>query len=127
MLSCSSGDEKNMKSDTSLTDTKWVLKVLNDKIISPADTSKAPYIIFSKKESRLNGKGGCNTIFSSYALVGDKLTFGPIASTEMYCDQMETETEFLKTLSRIVRYRINGTILNLYNSEKIAAKLEAVK
>lgn len=127
ILSCSSSGEKNTKSDSPLTGTKWVLKVLNDKNISPPDSTKAPFIILSKVDSKLNGNGGCNTIFSTYTLDGDKLKFGVIASTEMYCDQMEPETEFTKALSNIVRYKINGTNLNLYNSDKVAAKLEAVK
>lgn len=125
LFSCSSSGEKNTKSDSPLAGTKWVLKVLNDKKVSPPDSTKSPFIILSKDDSKLNGNGGCNTIFSSYTLDGDKLKFGPIASTEMYCDQMETETEFTKALSNIVRYKINGTNLTLYNSDKVAAKLEA--
>ncbi|GEM_PF-5729733 len=36
-------------------------------------------------ENRLEGHGGCNRFFGSYALAGDRIDIGPIGATRMAC------------------------------------------
>ena len=47
----------------------------------------------------MTGYGGCNNIFSDYVAKDEKISFGPIASTRMYCEGlMELEGSFMRAL-----------------------------
>ncbi len=126
LFSCSSSNEQPSTPNASLTNTRWVLRALNDKKVFTPESGKEAYISLTKLDKRLSGNGGCNTMFSTYTLDGNNIKFGVIASTEMYCAQMETETAFLKALEKVVKYRIKGDTLYLYDSVGMIAKLEAV-
>jgi heat shock protein HslJ len=68
----------------------------------------------------IGGSAGCNRYFGSYEIEGDKLTIGPLGSTEMYClpdEVMEQERGFLAALSGAASYRIEGEGLEIANSE----------
>ena len=128
LFSCSSSKEESPSvSNASLTNTRWVLRVLNDKKIFTPEKGKEAFITLSKDGNKANGVGGCNNFFTTYTLSGKNLSFGPVASTEMFCEgQMDTETAFFKAISNTKTYRINGNYLYLSDSSKVTAKLEAV-
>ncbi len=127
LISCSSSENQNTKPNASLTNTRWVLRVLNDKRVFTPEGGKEVFILFGKDTARVNGSGGCNNFFGKYVKDGSSLKIGPVASTEMYCEgRMETESAFFKGLETTVRYKINGDVLSLFNSDKVFAKLEAV-
>lgn len=44
------------------------------------------------------GHGGCNRFFGSYEHSGNTLTFGPLASTRMACQDMSGERAFMQAL-----------------------------
>lgn len=128
LISCSSSKEEAPNtSKASLTNTRWVLRVLNDKKIFTPEKGKEAFISLSKDGNKANGVGSCNNFFTTYTLSGKNLSFGPVASTEMFCQNgMETETAFFKALSNTRTYKISGNYLYLSDSLKVIAKLEAV-
>ena len=127
IISCSSSNEQSQTPNASLTNTRWVLRVLNDKKIFTPEGGKEAFITLTKDGNKANGSGGCNNFFTSYTLDGKNIKFGPVASTEMFCQsQMDTETAFFKAIGNTKTYRISGNFLYLSDSVKVTAKLEAV-
>jgi heat shock protein HslJ len=61
----------------------------------------------------------------TYQLDGQKLKFGPLATTRMACPAMPTETAFLKALEATTRYEVSGSSLTLYGADTAVARLEA--
>jgi heat shock protein HslJ len=62
------------------------------------------------ESGRLSGFAGCNNFSGSYALDGDQLKIGPVASTQMACPEpgSSIETAFHKALSGTLRYAVDG-------------------
>jgi heat shock protein HslJ len=61
---------------------------------------------------RASGNSGCNSFTASYEFTGgDRLDFGPIASTRMACEPavMEQETRFLSILDAATSYSRYGS------------------
>jgi len=120
IASCSSTNVST--SNTSLDDTKWILRTLNNKKIFIPESSKEVYIEFKSVDSKINGYGGCNTFFGTYTKTKNKLIFGPIAKTEMFCEAlMDLENNFVSALSKTVRYKIRGNVLELYDVNNLLA------
>jgi heat shock protein HslJ len=67
------------------------------------------------ESGRLAGFAGCNNFSGSYTLDGDRLTIGPVASTQMACPEpgSSIETAFHAALSGTLRYVIDGDDLTL--------------
>jgi heat shock protein HslJ len=62
------------------------------------------------ESGRLSGFAGCNNFSGSYAVDGDQLKIGPVASTQMACPEpgSSVETAFHAALSGTVRYAVDG-------------------
>ena len=69
----------------------------------------------------LGGSDGCNRYMSGFTLVGDTLTFGPIATTRMACrgpqGAAEQAAAYAAALGTVTGYRIEGEELVLLNRE----------
>ena len=57
---------------------------------------------------RISGTGGINGLMGDYRLVGEIVTFGPVATTMMAGppDRMAAEQRFLGDLARVARWAI---------------------
>ncbi|MDQ3020037.1 MAG: META domain-containing protein [Bacteroidota bacterium] len=127
LISCSSSNEQTTKPNASLTNTRWFLRVMNDKKIFTPESGKEIYITFTSDGNKASGSGGCNNFFSTYKVAGKKINFSNVGGTEMYCDnRMETESEFYRILERAKTYKIRKNILSLFDSNKVIAKFEAI-
>lgn len=123
--SCTSSGSST--TNTPLKNTRWVLRALDDLKVFTPEGGKEAYILLQENEAKANGLGGCNNFFTTYTLSGKQLKFGLIASTEMFCEgRMDLERKFFKALESIVRYRVSGNYLYLYDSVRLIAKFEAV-
>jgi heat shock protein HslJ len=90
-----------------------------------AETTRHPGFTLLADGRKVQGSAGCNRIRGTYKLDGEKLKFGPLATTRMACPAMETETAFLKALEATTRYEVNGSSLTLYGADTAVARLEA--
>ena len=98
----------------SFTGTHWTLIALGDRDIMAASAAREPHLTFTADSSRVSGSGGCNRVFGSYAMSGDRLSFSGVASTKMACTTgMDIETAFLPALARVARWRIVDRHLEL--------------
>jgi putative lipoprotein len=93
-----------LKRGSDLKGTAWSLIEINGQ---PILEGSAPTLIF--EADRAGGNASCNTFGGEYMAKDGKLSFGPIASTLMYCeDVMDQETAFLAALERAEGYLIKA-------------------
>ncbi|PZF78501.1 hypothetical protein DK847_01425 [Aestuariivirga litoralis] len=71
-----------------------------DWVLAGASGKRAPYLRF--EAGRVAGLGGCNRFKGSYKLSGAKLSFSPLAATQMAClDGFEQEQAFFAMLAKV--------------------------
>lgn len=128
LLTSCAGSQKKIQAiqHLSLFDTNWNLVAINQR---PIDTleSKRPHIQFSKKEMKATGNNGCNSVFASIDTIEDRLSFGPVGSTRMACQEgMEIEMAFLGMLQASKKYRIDGySLLIMDGNGQVVGKFVA--
>ena len=93
---------------------KWLLESYGD-VDSPTAVIEDTRITAEFAGGQVNGKAGCNNYFGSYEVKGTEITFGPVASTEMYCMDpegvMDQETAYLAALQSAEKFETgNGTL-----------------
>lgn len=94
----------------------WVLEELNGKRISSEDFGKEfPMLEIYASTNKFSGFSGCNRINGSLFFEKGKLRFINITSTEMACDNLYKETEYISTLQNITSYSIGENRLILSN------------
>ena len=106
--------------------TEWRLADIGGQPSPPgADSTRHPGFTLLAKGRKVQGSAGCNRMTGTYELDGQKLKFGPLATTRMACPAMQTETAFLKALEATTRYEVSGSSLTLYGADTAVARLEA--
>ncbi len=73
------------------------------------------------RDGALQGVAGCNQYGATYETDGERLLIGPIAHTEMACQEppgvMDQESDYLTALSRATEYRTTLTNLELLDAD----------
>lgn len=90
-----------------------------------AESTRHPGFTLIAEGRKVQGLAGCNRMNGTYQLDGQKLKFGPLATTRMACPDMQTETAFLNALEATTRYEVSGSSLTLYGADTAVARLEA--
>jgi copper homeostasis protein (lipoprotein) len=110
-----------------LENTYWKLTRLGNAAIIVGEQQREPHLVLRSQDRRLGGSGGCNRLLGSYALDGDTLTFGQMATTKMACAQgMDTEQAFLDALTQVKTWKIVGEHLELFDADgNLLARFEA--
>lgn len=118
----------NTLADSPLRGTYWKLVRLGDNPVAAAAQQREAHLILAADALRVAGSGGCNRVTGSFELDGDRLHFGGMASTRMFCPNgMDQDKRFLEVLEHVERYRIRGGHLELLDSTgAVSARLEAV-
>jgi heat shock protein HslJ len=85
---------------------------------TPDETDALPDVPTSlvfNDDGTVGGSAGCNQFGGDYETAGDQITFGPLTSTLMACEQpiMDQESAVLATLSGTVSYSIDGNTLRI--------------
>ncbi len=108
---------QNNSSMYELENNYWRLVSMNDKPSVVYENQTEQHLMI--KENQASGSDGCNNYFMPIDLNGQKITFHQGGSTLKMCPQGEAEAmEFLKTLSSINNYEINGSVLNLKKGDQ---------
>jgi heat shock protein HslJ len=98
------------------TDHAWQLTNIagpEGTMTTPA-TGTSPTLVF--EGDRAAGNASCNQYFGSYELDGSSISFGPLASTEMFCAEpgvMEQETAYLSALESVDAWEMDDETLTL--------------
>lgn len=106
---------------------RWNVVELEGTELVPGADETLPYLELDAAEGRVSGHGGCNRLSGSYELEGEKLRFGPVATTRMACaeDVMRREEAFLAALAATKRYQFDAGLLVLLDDECVLARLAA--
>lgn len=80
----------------------------------PVNNPFDQFIAF-KSGGEVSGYAGCNQFFGTYELTGDRITFGPLASTRRACagPQGAAETDFFNLLDQVRTLHVHGHELHL--------------
>ncbi len=97
----------------------WQKTVMSDgSVVTPKVADK--FTITLGTDGNLSGTTDCNGFFGSYSLGSDGvLSFGPLASTMMFCDGSQ-EQVFVAAVQKVVSYSTDATgslMLSLANNE----------
>lgn len=118
------GDAQALATDP-LQGVEWVVEDIAGTGI--VDSSRATLMLDGGKVA---GSGSCNRYFGPYTLVGDKLTFGNMASTMMACPEalMEQEQRFLQALQQVQSFEFtpDGALVLRAGDETILARRAVV-
>lgn len=105
--------------DLSLEGKTWNLTAFNDgqNLVSVMPDAQ---ISAEFKAGNISGTGGCNSYSGAFTQEGKKLSFGPLAATEMACLEpaglMEQEAAYLSALSKVASYSMTGNKLTLFDA-----------
>jgi heat shock protein HslJ len=104
---------------------EWTLGQLDGAPLDLADEERAPFLVLDLEEAHVTGSGGCNRLVGSFALAGDELRFGTLATTRMACSEtvMSRERDFLVALARVTAYELEERSLTLLAGDRIVARL----
>lgn len=95
--------------------------------LNVSDSSRA-YIELEPSLSRFSGHTGCNRMFGSASVRGRRVDFSNIGTTKMACAQprvRRVETSFVRALENADRFRQRGNSLDLYDRNRVVARLIA--
>ena len=90
-----------------ITDVVWYWRatLLNDgTVIRPADPTR--YTLELQADSQAALRADCNRGGGSYTLDGDRIDFGPFATTLIACPPGSLDSHYLQQLDQVARYRI---------------------
>ncbi|UCH36097.1 MAG: META domain-containing protein [Armatimonadota bacterium] len=106
--------------------TYWKLVEVSGAAVEAPDEGREAHLILRPAEKRVSGNTGCNQINGGYTLEGERLKFGPLATTLRACpDEPDIESAFLGALETVTRYELYGERLELYSGSDLVARLEA--
>lgn len=90
----------------------------HDDAVAPVDNSEV-MILFDVVDQKVSGSSGCNRFFGSYKAEGNDITFSPLGSTMMACEQeiLDQETKFLGTLQSARSFSIDEKTLRIESSD----------
>jgi len=110
-----------------LLETDWLLReITGESFAAGTDLSRAHIML--QTDGKVSGSNGCNRLMGGFEISGDRLTFGPIASTRRACpgDDMKLEAAFDKMLPQVQRWQLDDGRMLLLGSGGILATFESV-
>jgi heat shock protein HslJ len=106
--------EKPAGAAAAIGDREWALVALGDQKDPVGNGGERVTLRFDLEDSRVSGFGGCNRYTGPYTMTGEKLEFGPIAATKMFCEQgIEVEDKYLPALGSVQSWELAGAELVL--------------
>lgn len=100
--------------DSTALEGAWAIRTVNGAALG--ETEKTPMLQFTLAEHRVYGNAGCNIINGTFELDPQNpsaLTFGPMITTMMACQNMDAETAVLQALAQVQSFRVAGEMLYL--------------
>jgi heat shock protein HslJ len=97
----------------------WKLVELGGiEILSHDSLGRIPHLNLRTEENRVAGNTGCNAFTGSYELGEEnQIRFSPLATTRMYCKEIEYEDEFMNLFDRAKSFKTIDDSLHLLDAE----------
>jgi heat shock protein HslJ len=106
---------------TSLEGTSWLMLSYNNGKGGLASTLLDTEITAEFMDGTVSGSAGCNNYHASYELDGNHISFGPAATTRMFCAEpegvMEQENQYLAALQSVATYEIKADALEMFDAD----------
>lgn len=95
--------------------TEWTLVSFDENMSVEFDAAVTTVTANFTEDGQINGTAGCNNYFGGFTIDGTLLTFEPMGSTMMMCEEpaMAVESSFLGALEGEALYQVNGDTLEL--------------
>ncbi len=108
--------DKAPQETVDLNGTSWKLSQLPGQDLVPGRD-----VTLDFADGQAEGSAGCNGYFGSVTVEDNSLSFGPIASTEMFCELpdglMDQELAYLMALSAAASFQVEDDTLTLLDSD----------
>jgi heat shock protein HslJ len=102
------------RNPSAIVDRVWELHALGDQSDPLGMDGKPLRLRLDSATSRAGGYSGCNSYGGDYKIEGSTLTFGPTASTKMFCEPVQSlEDEYLKALGAVSSWQLSNGELTL--------------
>jgi heat shock protein HslJ len=113
---------------TGLAGATWRFDDVAGVPVGPAPDRARPELTF-EDDGQVFGTGGVNRFRGTYVLDGDRLTFGPLATTQMagIPDHVARERAVLELLGGAPTVRVDGDVLVLVDAAGRASRLTRVR
>jgi heat shock protein HslJ len=100
-----------------LSNTSWTVVSLNGLQLPLADTR----LTLDFVGGNVQGSAGCNTFRGPYSISGTAIEIGPLATTNVACDDQRNRQEatYLRALSEARNWRREGNVLILFNAGNV--------
>jgi heat shock protein HslJ len=119
---CSSGD-----GDALPTDNAWQVTGIVGSDGTPAAPVDAAAPTLSLIDGAVAGNASCNQYSGTYEIDGSSITFGPMISTQMFCDGlMDQEIAYLAALGTVDTWSIDGDELQLKSGDTTVLTFAAI-
>jgi len=112
-------------SPVAVLETEWFLQeITGESFAEGTDVARARIMLHAA--GKISGSNGCNRLMGGFEIRGERLTFGPIASTRMACpgDDMKLEAAFDQMLSHVQGWQLKDGKMLLLGSDGIVATFE---
>lgn len=111
-----------MPDSAALLEKKWVFQTIEGERLNLPDKAEAPWLKLS--EDKLMGFGGCNALFGSYTVEGDKLSFSNVGGTKKYCEGIQpTENAVKEVLGKVESFKLGDGVVKLMGGGNELAEL----
>ena len=105
--------------------TEWSLVQLDGQPAGVGAGGIAPTLLLAVEDTRAGGFAGCNRFAATYVLAPDRLRFGPIGTTRMFCAEgMDLERRYVTALEATRVYRLTGPRLELVGDDGVVARFD---
>jgi heat shock protein HslJ len=97
--------------------TSWKLESYADNAGDTVDALTGSVVTLDFQATQVSGSAGCNNFSGPYQTDGNKIEFGPLATTRKMCAQplgiMEQEAAYLAALEAAAEYDLGGNRLEI--------------
>ncbi|MCD7970353.1 MAG: META domain-containing protein [Alistipes sp.] len=109
----------------SLTANGWQVIQMDGEAFAPQRAES--YTVQFGVDNRVTGMGDCNRLNGSYSTdTSGRLTLEGVASTRMFCTDQQSEDKFMRLLSGVDGYSIDGNTLILTTGGQVVMILKKV-
>ncbi len=109
---------RKVTGDAELENRQWILIELKGKSVVGAGALRNPHLRFDGVRKRVSGNDGCNSYMGEYQLSEDQMiSFGMMASTEMFCEGDSISKDYYQALGEVSRYSVGEEVLTLSNQD----------
>lgn len=108
---------KNTASSPSITDKEWIAVEIDNEKINLSEVEQFPRLKLS--DGKISGFSACNRMQGTYTMEKEKISFGPIAITKMFCfETQDIESKYVKAISEVKLWKYEQNKLYFLNDKK---------